>query len=130
MFKAFRRISMSLLLLAALGSALANPGERQEWRGARHAERQQRVTERQDLQYRREIPMQRQGDRQRAGDPRYAPVAPPRQLGAAADPRGDNRFNTAPDGFRRPGRMTLEERRALRRQINEAGHDIYTPYRR
>lgn len=26
---------------------------------------------------------------------------------------------------RRPGRMSPEERRALRRQINEAGHDIY-----
>jgi len=27
------------------------------------------------------------------------------------------------------GRMTAEERRALRRQINEAGRDLYTPHR-
>jgi hypothetical protein len=33
------------------------------------------------------------------------------------------------DGNRRQGRMSPEERRALRRQINEAGHDIYAPRR-
>ena len=31
-----------------------------------------------------------------------------------------------PELPRRPGRMTPEERRALRRQINEAGQDIYS----
>jgi hypothetical protein len=30
---------------------------------------------------------------------------------------------------RRAGRMTSEEKQALRRQINEAGHDIYAPRR-
>lgn len=30
------------------------------------------------------------------------------------------------DKQRRPGRMTPEERRALRRQIDEVGHDIYS----
>ena len=34
------------------------------------------------------------------------------------------------DGFHRNGRLTPDERRDLRRQINEAGHDIYaTPPR-
>ena len=37
---------------------------------------------------------------------------------------------TAPDSQRRSGRMSPEERRALRRQINEAGQDIYAPRRR
>lgn len=31
-----------------------------------------------------------------------------------------------PEPPRKPGRMTPEERRALRRQINEAGQDIYS----
>jgi hypothetical protein len=30
---------------------------------------------------------------------------------------------------RRGAKMTAEDRRALRRQIDEAGHDIYTPPR-
>jgi hypothetical protein len=34
--------------------------------------------------------------------------------------------NEASDQSRKPGKMTAEERRALRRQINEAGRDIYT----
>lgn len=33
------------------------------------------------------------------------------------------------ENMRRQGRMTPEERRALRRQIDEAGHDIYSPKR-
>jgi hypothetical protein len=33
-----------------------------------------------------------------------------------------------PDG-RKHGKLSPEERRALRRQINEAGQDIYTPRR-
>jgi len=35
----------------------------------------------------------------------------------------------AADYPRRQGRMSLEERRALRRQIDEVGHDIYAPAR-
>jgi hypothetical protein len=35
----------------------------------------------------------------------------------------------AADESRRGGKMTAEDRRALRRQIDEAGHDIYTPSR-
>ena len=31
-----------------------------------------------------------------------------------------------PEAFKKPQRMTPEERRALRRQINEAGQDIYS----
>jgi len=29
------------------------------------------------------------------------------------------------ESFRRPGKLSPEERRALRQQINEAGHDLY-----
>jgi hypothetical protein len=34
------------------------------------------------------------------------------------------------DEVKKPGKMTPEERRALRRQINEAGRDIYAPPQR
>jgi hypothetical protein len=33
------------------------------------------------------------------------------------------------ENSRRPGRLSPEERRTLRRQINEVGHDIYAPRR-
>jgi hypothetical protein len=39
--------------------------------------------------------------------------------------QGGNSSNGANDNSRKQGRMTPEERRALRRQIDEAGHDIY-----
>ena len=37
----------------------------------------------------------------------------------------ENQDQSHADGFRRNGRMSDDERRDLRRQINEAGHDIY-----
>jgi len=40
----------------------------------------------------------------------------------------DNQYNGASQS-RHNSKMTPDERRALRRQINEAGHDIYTPRR-
>lgn len=40
---------------------------------------------------------------------------------------GDGQANRQSDGQRRQGRMTPEERRALRRQIDEASQDIYSP---
>ena len=43
--------------------------------------------------------------------------------------QGDNQTNASSDGARRNGRLSPEERRALRRQIDEAGHDIYAPKR-
>jgi uncharacterized membrane protein len=42
---------------------------------------------------------------------------------------GDNAYSGT-DGSRRGGRMSPEDRRALRQQINEAGQDIYNPKRR
>jgi hypothetical protein len=39
-------------------------------------------------------------------------------------PEGD-----ASDGGRKSGKLSAEERRALRRQINEAGNDLYLPRR-
>jgi hypothetical protein len=39
-----------------------------------------------------------------------------------------NQFPTHPQEARNPGqRMSVEDRQKLRRQINEAGQDIYAP---
>lgn len=45
-------------------------------------------------------------------------------------PRQDGYSQTPPDGGRRGGRMSPEDRRELRRQIDEAGRNIYAPGRR
>jgi len=37
--------------------------------------------------------------------------------------------SAAPDAGRRQGRMSPEERRALRQQIDRAGHELYPPVR-
>lgn len=48
--------------------------------------------------------------------------------GSGYGTQSDNSSASA-DNFRRSGRLTPEERRALRRQIDEVGHDIYAPKR-
>lgn len=66
---------------------------------------------------------QKQRQRQRALDHRA-------EKPATDKPNADNQKPNAPSGDgagnARTGRLTLEERRALRRQIREAGNDIYT----
>lgn len=49
-------------------------------------------------------------------DPRYTPPPPP-----------PPQFDPAQDARRQINRMSPEERRNLRKQINEAGQDIYNP---
>jgi hypothetical protein len=41
----------------------------------------------------------------------------------------DNSTSNSPEFPRKQGKLSPEERRALRRQIDEAGHDIYPPRR-
>jgi hypothetical protein len=65
---------------------------------------------------------QRQGDGRRMRG-----FAFPESSGFGAN--GDNSSGNAGDASRRPGKLSPEERRALRRQIDEAGHDIYRPRR-
>ncbi len=44
-------------------------------------------------------------------------------------PRNDDARQRNEDGERRPSRLSPEERKALRQQINEAGQDLYHPRR-
>jgi hypothetical protein len=61
--------------------------------------------------------------RQEGKEPQAARQAQPaeRSEGQSGSPA-----NESSDQSRKPGKMTAEERRALRRQINEAGRDIYS----
>lgn len=97
---------LAILLAAGMGNAFAWQGEsrRQQWLHASEA--------------RRGDEGRRQGER---GHPREGRQFEPQQQPA-------NSFAPAEDP-RRGGRMTPEERRELRRQINEAGRDLYVPRR-
>ena len=121
MSKLFDKISISLLLAVSMGIAHANPGQFPEWRDGPRPGRQLRIDEQSDARQ-REFMQRQQGERRRPGDAIGAPVQ-----GQVRNPPGGNVYNNAaPDAPQRPGRMSPEERRALRRQINEAGRDIYS----
>lgn len=129
MYKTFQMISISLLLVA-MESAWAGPGDRDGWRDGRgrYSERQPRAADRQGFQPRRENQMQRQFEPLR-GDRGFQPGGRAAPVVVAPGPQGLGPFDATSEGSRRPGRMTLEERRALRRQIDQAGRDIYRPGR-
>jgi hypothetical protein len=115
----------SCCLCGAIGSAgAAEPKERESARpvASSSGQRNERALER---------PAQR-------AEP--APLAPPRIDPRSFEARDELRRqqqlqneqgNRNADAFRRNGRLTADERRDLRRQINEAGQDIYpnTPRR-
>ena len=73
------------------------------------------------------------------GGPGLSVAAPPSQGNeqkpaperARDQPAGERRSEEARqrDEDRRPPRLSPEERRALRQQIHEAGHDLYRPKR-
>ena len=96
------------LLLIGMGSAFANPGAQQEEKQAAKAAHREQVAQEQAQRG------ERQGQHPVAEDRRHAAGQP------------DGAGTQSPSGVpQRPGRMTPEERRDLRRQINEAGQDIY-----
>lgn len=113
----------TVLSFATVGSAWARDrfegreqrgGSFRESRGAERAERMQRF---------RGERMAPQRDFDRRGPERRdaAPQSPPPNFGPP--PQAPQ----VPQG--RPGRLTPDERRALRQQINDAGRDVYRPQR-
>lgn len=107
---------VALALLSSGAVAFAGDGDR--------GDRGERWGNREDSRDRQAARMERQRD-VRAMQPlpeqrpqsQYQPQAQPQP-----DPQGA-------DGNRRGGRMSPEDRRALRRQIDQAGHDLYVPGR-
>ncbi len=117
-----KHIAVSVLLLSGAVQALAEPfGFSRDARNTARAYRLENTAmERSDP--RNGAPAPQQIDRRRGRE-----FGNPDSSGYGAP--GDNQSNAAPDNSRRQGRLTPEERRALRRQIDEAGHDIYAPKR-
>lgn len=106
-------ISAKLLLtalfsVASLSNVMADQRDQNDGRGSQRYERPDR-SERNDEARRNQDASQQDNARQ------SQPV--------------DNQRQGNADNGRRNGRMTQEEKQALRRQINEAGHDIYAPRR-
>jgi hypothetical protein len=114
-----KQISLSLLFILATAEAFADPGgSRRDDREIMHAFQLQRVAV--------DRGEQRNEPRIAAPDERRRGAEYGRQDTSGFENRGDNNAN---DNSKKQGRMSPEERRALRRQIDEAGHDIYRPKR-
>jgi hypothetical protein len=103
---AFSNLSLAILLALAGGTAHASPGQ-QAWREELRAMQQQQS-------------LRDQGQAQPLRDDRVDS-----QGNSNGTPNPPQRANGEPP--KKSGKMSAEERRALRRQINEAGRDIYAP---
>lgn len=120
-FSFVRKAAAGCLLGCAVASAIAGPGERE--REAPRNQQQPAPRESARAEAAQGLPAQRQFD--------------PRSFEARAEEQRrmlqlQQEQNTQhADAARRNGRLTPDERRDLRRQINEAGQDLYphTPRR-
>ncbi|MBI1890750.1 MAG: hypothetical protein HYS18_08905 [Burkholderiales bacterium] len=110
-----KKLVLVPLLLAGMMNAFAYPGNSQE-ADARRQEWAQSSEARRDNDERWQRDSERRGgrDARQYADGQYPPNRFPPSQGAD-------------DGRR--GKMSPEERKALRRQIDEAGRDIYAPRR-
>lgn len=111
-----------LMVLLALGmtAALARPSHDWQASEAARIERQQAWV--QASQARRGDEGRQQPDRRDGSDDRGN-----RQFRDGSSQQGGHWQAPAQDDGRRGGRMSPEERRELRRQIDEAGRNIYAP---
>lgn len=115
-------ICLTFLLLTGASSASAEPGR---------APRDQREAVR--TYYIQNVYMERDSARQQQQPPaleqqrRNREPAPADSSGFGAPQQGQ--ANSSAENVRKQGRLSPEERRTLRRQIDEVGHDIYTPRR-
>ena len=100
--------SIALLLALVAGGAVAGDGERRA--GNREEVREQRQALREE----------------RMRDVRSMQSMPPQQMQPQYLPQGQQ---PSPDNGRRGARMSPEDRRALRRQIDQASHDMVAPGR-
>jgi hypothetical protein len=98
MNSALKKMSISLILLASMSGAFAEPGRDRDGRDQGRQER-----------------MERGGGPQRD------------RQGAAPGREQRGGPEAGPDRSNRQSRLSPEERRVLRRQINEAGHEVYAP---
>lgn len=118
-----KQISVCILLIAGIADASASAG------GNRRSERdyfmrlfQVQSTDDERSSPRGEPQMQHHAERRRGRED-----VP--QDSSGNGNQMDNSSGNLPEAPRKQGKLSPEERRALRRQIDEAGHDIYPPRR-
>lgn len=117
------RLGSFVLLMFGLATASADPGG--NLRDAREAVRAYHI---QSVTLERSMPREPQQAQQQERSRQVFGIPESSGYGAAGDAQSPQ-ANQQADNQRRQGRMTPEERRALRRQIDEVGHDIYHPKR-
>lgn len=103
-----KAISLSIVLLSGMVSVHAGEHPDHPDRPDRAERREARIEHRQEQQQRRAENQERKAENQERRAEQQGPAEGSAEAG------------------KKSGRMTPEERRALRRQINEAGQDIYT----
>lgn len=112
----YLRYSVLVLTLMSAGSACAEPGRISNFFGFGKAQVSARQAERKEQKMlQQERKMNRQFDKDGA---EHEGVDVKKSAERSADKS---------DTAQKRSRMTLDERRALRRQIQDAGHDIYVP---
>ncbi len=123
-----RKLAVALLLTSGMAGAFAKPTHNWDEPGPARIERQRQWA---DASYARrdEGQMQRQERRGGHDDRQYGSGQPSRQGGYGQPPQQGGYAQPSQDDGRQSGRMSPEERRELRRQIDEAGRNIYTPRR-
>jgi hypothetical protein len=118
----FKRLGAFSLLIFASAATLAEPaGHRRDARETIRAYHVQSVAL--DRGNRPDQPPSQQPMESRRG----REIGAPDSSGYGAPLEGQ--ASAPSDNNRRQGRLSPEERRALRRQIDEVGHDIYAPKR-
>jgi len=122
---ALGKLGMTALLAVGMRGALASPPVH-EWQGGDAARIERQLAWAQASQARRGGDEQQQFDRRGGQDGRSG-----RENGQFRDGQQQGGGWQAPsqDEGRRAARMSPEERRELRRQIDEAGRNIYAPRR-
>ena len=115
---------LGTFLLLALGAAIAIAGPSDGWRSGREIVRAFQVQgvpqERSDFRNQQEqVQPERRRSREVVGQDNSSGYGGP----------AEGRAGDAAENARRQGRLSADERRALRRQIDEVGHDIYGPKR-
>ncbi|HEY0845113.1 MAG TPA: hypothetical protein VGE12_07080 [Noviherbaspirillum sp.] len=116
-------ISLTLLLSTGASAAIAEPGG-----GARGPKDVVRTYFIQNVYMDRDNTRQQQQSQQALEQQRRQRDAGQAESSGFGAP-GESHANSSAENSRKQGRLSPEERRTLRRQIDEVGHDIYTPRR-
>ena len=110
---------MMIALMLATGCSVVKAGDGD--RGERYADNREAREQRQAARQERQRDVRAVQEMQPQNDPRVQSPYPQYQ--------SQPQYQPQQDGGRRGNRMSPEERRALRRQIDQASHEIYLPNR-